>query len=190
MNMSLNWSQTFSNGLSYREFLEQHGSATDQQKWESVEQSIEITSEQSSLLASFKREMRVICMAGAWCGDCVRQCPIFFHFAQVTSKIQLRFIDRDTIPELAEQLQLCGAARVPQLVFLNEDDQWVGRYGDRTLTAYRQMANELTGAACATGIVTESDSTQTDVIREWLNEFERIQLLLRTSPRLRGRHQD
>ena len=31
--------------------------------------------------------MKVIVLAGAWCGDCVNQCPILDHFAAATAKI-------------------------------------------------------------------------------------------------------
>src|SRR5262249_17091617 len=38
---------------------------------------------------------------------------------------------------VAEELQICGAARVPQLVFLSEDWFECERYGERTLARYR-----------------------------------------------------
>ena len=138
----------------------------------------------------FRREMKVLCMAGAWCGDCVSQCPIFTHFEHASSQIKVRYLDRDVDQELARELNLCGSPRVPQVVFLSEDGMPVGRYGERTLTKYREMASQLTGAACATGIVNAEDPTFLGVIHDWLNEFERIQLILRLSPRLRQRHGD
>jgi hypothetical protein len=134
--------------------------------------------------------MKVLVMAGAWCGDCVNQCPIFEHFAAATDRIRLRFLDRDAHPDLAELLQTCGAARVPAVLFLSEDDQVCGRYGDRTLAKYRQMAANLGGAACPSGINAPGDTLLAQVTQEWLDEFERIQLMLRTSARLREKHGD
>ena len=87
-------------------------------------------------------------------------------------------------------MTVCGGARVPQVVFLNEDGQFVSHFGDRTLAKYRQMAAELSGASCPTGLVGPEGSLLETVIGEWLNEFERVQLILRTSPRLRQRHGD
>ncbi len=43
-------------------------------------------------------QMPVLCLAGAWCGDCVNQCPAFVHFARGSSVIDLRFLDRDARP--------------------------------------------------------------------------------------------
>ena len=94
---------------------------------------------QVELLKSFTREMKVFCLAGAWCGDCVNQCPIFDHFAQAAPVIKLRFFDRDENPDLGEKLSVCGGARVPVVLFVSEDNFQVGMYGDRTLSKYREL---------------------------------------------------
>jgi hypothetical protein len=52
------------------------------------------------------------------------------------------------------------------------------------------MAADQLGAACPTGIVPEEQSLLAAVTQDWLNEFERIQLILRTSARLRAVHGD
>ncbi|WP_166830989.1 thioredoxin family protein [Thalassoroseus pseudoceratinae] len=186
----MNFGEKFDQGLSYSAFLEQYGNANDQTRWQAVHEEVSLTAAQKELLAGFVREMKVLVLAGAWCGDCVNQCPIFDHFANATDKIQLRFYDRDANPDLAEILQTCGAARVPSVLFLSEDNFICGRYGDRTLAKYRKMASELSGAACSTGIVSQGDELLKTVTQEWLDEFERIQHMLRTSGRLREKHGD
>ncbi|MCA9073995.1 MAG: thioredoxin family protein [Planctomycetaceae bacterium] len=183
----MDYGAKFGDGLSYEDFLAKHGSDTDHRRWDDFHAQVSLSDEQKSLLGSFVRDMQVLVMAGAWCGDCVNQCPIFDHFAQATDKIQLRFFDRDDNPDLTAALQTCGAPRVPAVVFLAEDGAFCGRAGDRTLSKYRQMASSLTGAACSTGI---GDSLTDAVVQDWLNEFERIQWMLRTSGRLRQLHGD
>jgi hypothetical protein len=133
--------------------------------------------------------MKVLCLAGVWCGDCAEQCPIFDAFAQESPNIELRFLDRDAAPAVASELSICGGARVPVVVFLSEDDQPTGRYGDRTLAKYRRMAAALSGPSCASGMAVDG-SLLGAVIQDWLDEFERNQLILRTSPRLRAKHGD
>ncbi|HVW38728.1 MAG TPA: hypothetical protein VHB99_15545, partial [Pirellulales bacterium] len=66
----------------------------------------------------------------------------------------------------------------------------VGWYGDRTLAKYRQLAAEQLGASCPTGLVVPDRPLLEAVTQDWLDEFERVQLLLRTSPRLRKLHGD
>jgi hypothetical protein len=52
------------------------------------------------------------------------------------------------------------------------------------------MVAHLTGEGCATGIVKGNDPVQQGVVQDWLDEFERVQWILRLSPRLRKIHGD
>jgi hypothetical protein len=184
------YSATRTHGLKYEDFLAQHGTDDQRARWQAVHDAVRLTPHQRDLLGSFKREMHVLCLAGAWCGDCVNQCPIFHHFAQASPRIELRFFDRDAHPDLAAEIKICGGSRVPVVVFLSEDDQMVGWYGDRTLAKYRQLAREQLGAACPTGIGPVDQDLLAAVMQDWLDEFERVQLLLRLSSRLRQLHGD
>ena len=186
----MDFAAIFDEGLGYGDFLEKYANASDRRRWDAVHAEVRLTDAQRELLGGFKREMKVLAAAGAWCGDCVNQCPIFDHFAAANDKIQIRFFDRDEQPDLARELSICGAPRVPSLLFLSEDGHSCGRYGDRTLSKYREMAGSLDGAACPSGVVPPDRSLLENVTQEWLNEFERIQLMLRTSGRLRELHSD
>jgi hypothetical protein len=151
---------------------------------------VALTTSQQSLLGSFTRQMPVLVLAGAWCGDCINQCPIYEHFAAAASLIHVRYLDRDEHPDVQRELQICGGNRVPVVVFFAEDGMEVARYGERTLSKYRQMMRDRTGPACPTGITVSDDPLLGQVTRDWLNEFERVQWLLRLSPRLRQKHRD
>lgn len=185
----LEFGHEFEKGLHYDDFLDRYATSEQRSRWDASYERVALTAPQKHLLQSFTREMKVVVLAGAWCGDCVEQCPIFAKFAEETDKIVLRFFDRDDQPVLAKALQICGAARVPAVMFLSEDDFPCGRYGDRTLSKYRKMASELTGAACPTGLGRDEELTAA-VTQDWLDEFERIHLMLRTSGRLRQKHGD
>jgi thiol-disulfide isomerase/thioredoxin len=177
-------------GLSYSDFLERHGTEVHQQRWAQVYAQVALTPAQRQLLASFTRTMPVLCLAGAWCGDCVNQCPIFAHFAALAPTIQLRFLDRDVHADVQQALQINGGNRVPVVVFFSEDGQEVARYGERTLSKYRQLMLDQAGPSCPTGISVGADPLLSQVTQDWLNEFERAQWLLRLSPRLRQKHHD
>ena len=185
----IDWVSHFGGALTYEAFLEQFGTPEQRQRWSDVYDAFALTDEQATLLGSFTRELHVLCLAGAWCGDCVNQCPIFKRFTGATAKIDLRFLDRDAAPEVSNELKVCGGGRVPVVVFLSEDNQECGRYGDRTLSRYRTMASEKLGAACPTGLAAPAGAI-IEAGADWLREFERIQLMLRLSPRLRQRHAD
>src|SRR5690606_37913392 len=102
----------------------------------------------------------------------------------------LHFFDRDAHPDLAAELKICGGARVPVVVILSEDDQEVARFGDRTLAKYRSIAASQLGPSCPTGIGAPPAELTSAVVQEWLDLFERAQLILRTSARLRRKHGD
>jgi hypothetical protein len=180
----------YSAGLPYADFLQQHGSEEHRRRWQAMFERVRLSEAQRELLASFKREMKVLCLAGAWCGDCVNQCPIFEHFVRVNPRIDVRYFDRDTHADLSGELKICGGARVPVVVFLSEDGFEVARYGDRTLTKYRKIAADQLGSSCPTGLVPQEQDLLDAVTGEWLNVFERAQLILRTSARLRQKHGD
>jgi hypothetical protein len=149
-----------------------------------------LTAEQQDILAGFSRRMPVLCLAGAWCGDCVNQCPLFDHFSKASIQIDLRFLDRDTNLEVRSELAINGGHRVPVIVFLSEDWFEVSRFGERPLSTFRRMAAEHLGPASPTGLVPAPASAINILTTEWLNEFERSQLILRLSPRLRAQHGD
>lgn len=177
-------------GLPYDGFLQRYGNSSDQAKWQQQLSRVQLAPEQRDLLASFRRAMPVLCLAGVWCGDCVVQCPIFQRFAEAAPTLDIRYLDRDDHADVQEQLRINGGNRVPVLVFFSEDGLEVARYGERTLSQYRTMGQGVEGAFCPTGFPHSHEELTAAMVQEWLNEFERVHWILRLSPRLRKLHGD
>lgn len=186
----MDWKARFEVGLTYHEFLERYGTEVHRERWRRVYEAVQLTPEQRALLGGFQRDMKLLALAGAWCGDCVLQCPVLQRFAEATPRIQLRFLDRDEHPDVREELSVNRGYRIPMVVFLSEDFAEVARYGERTLSLYRQLAADRLGPACPVGLVPPGEDLLRNVTQEWLNEVERVQWLLRLSPRLRQLHGD
>lgn len=186
----MDWSNVFAEALPYTEFLDRAATPAQRSRWDAMHARFTPAAEQSALLGGFARRMPTLCLAGAWCGDCINQCPVFDHFARASSVIDLRFLDRDARPDVRDALAINGGHRVPVVVFLSEDGYEVARYGERTLSTYRRLAREQLGSACPTGLVAPPDDVTAAVAAEWLAEFERAQLILRLSPRLRQKYGD
>ncbi|MGE3805052.1 MAG: thioredoxin family protein [Gemmataceae bacterium] len=180
----------YQQGLTYAAFLERYANPVQHERWQQFHANLQLSANHRSILTAFRREMPVLCLAGAWCGDCVNQCPIFERFAELTPTIKLRFLDRDDHADVQQVLQVNGGNRVPVVVFFSEDGFEVARFGERTLSKYRQLVRDQLGASCPTGIGGHEDPLVNQVVNDWLNEFERVQWLLCQSPRLRQKHRD
>lgn len=187
---SKNWSQTWAAALPYAQFLAQHAEPRHQERWARTYEQVALTDDQRALLTTFTREMHLLCVAGAWCGDCVLQCPIMEKIQEASPVIHVRFIDRDKHRDIQDELAINAGRRVPVTVFLAEDFEEIGRFGERTLSTYRRIARDRLGPSCPTGIVPPDDAYLGAVTADWVNEVERMQLLLRLSPRLRAKHGD
>jgi hypothetical protein len=180
----------FGAALPLTEFLAKYGTDAHRARWKLAADQTTLADAQRELLGRFARRMNVLVLAGAWCGDCSSQCPIFERFAEAAPVIQTRYLDRDEHPDAQAELRINGGDRVPVAVFFSEDGFEVARYGERTLAKYRQMVGQLTGEGCATGLVKGDDPVQRAVVQDWLDQFERVQWILRLSPRLRRVHAD
>lgn len=165
--------------------------------WDAYHARVSLTDAQRSLIAGFQRRINVLVLSGTWCGDCVQQCPMLDHIARAhpapaadadSPGIDLRFLDRDRNLDLAEPLRICGGLRVPTVVFLNEDFDFISILGDRTLSRYRALAAKYLGASCPLpGAPLPADQIAA-TLQDWINEFERVSLLLLLSPKLSQKH--
>ncbi|HYH66894.1 MAG TPA: thioredoxin family protein, partial [Urbifossiella sp.] len=122
---------SFADALPLPAFLDKYGSASDRSRWAAAHAAITLTDAQKQLLGRFTRETNVLVLAGAWCGDCAAQCPIFEQFAEAAPALAVRYLDRDAHPDAQQELRINGGDRVPVAVFFSEDGFEVARYGER-----------------------------------------------------------
>jgi thiol-disulfide isomerase/thioredoxin len=184
------FSDHFATALSYSDYL-QTGTDEQRRRWQQVYDAAALTDSQKNLIATFTRPMNLLIISGIWCGDCVQQCPLIARIAEANPQsIALRFVDRDQHRDLIDRFRINAGDRVPVALFLSEDFELCSAYGERTLSRYRALAAKYLGPACATGIVAPDQTELEATLADWLTEVERIQLMLRLSPRLRQLHGD
>jgi len=182
------------------------GTPPQQESWTRIYNQSKLTPAQLALINSFTRRMPVLVLSGTWCGDCVQQCPMLQRIAEASppaltshdghnitkssALIDLRFLDRDEHRDLSDQVRICGGNRVPTVIFMAEDYEFCGILGDRTLSRYRAIAARQLGPSCPVpGAPLDQDELNA-TLQDWLDEFERMHLLLRLSQRLRQKHHD
>lgn len=183
------WRGYFERGLDYKAYLAQ-AKENERPRWQEFGGKVALTAEQVALLKSFTRRLPVLCVSGTWCGDCVQQVPMLDHIQRGNALIEVRYLERDANLELAEKLKICGGQRVPVVVFFNEDFDFVGLAGDRTISRYRALAARQLGPSCPLpGAPVPADEVAA-TLGDWVTEFERASIILRLSTKLRQRHGD
>ncbi|MEM1423786.1 MAG: thioredoxin family protein [Planctomycetota bacterium] len=168
------------------------GNPSQQEAWKRIHEQASLTDQQTEMLGGFVREMKVLVLSGVWCGDCAQQVPFvdLIHRAAAEGTVDVRYGDRDEHAELMKFVTINQGARVPVAIFMAEDFERCSLFGDRTLTRYRAMAERTLGAACMVPGAPLPDDEVAGTLAEWVNEFERVQLMLRLSGRLRQKHGD
>ncbi len=189
------WRTSFESALPYDEYLAS-GPDNHRKRWRTMDARVQVDGAQRQRLGQFTRRTNLLCYSGIWCGDCVRQGPILRHLADAANEaagarvVDLRFAERVDDSELADELRILGALRVPVTVCLSEDFFEVGRTGDRMLVTYRRKAQRELGAACDVGLVPPPEAEVGAEVEQWLDHLERMQWMLRLSPPLRARYGD
>ena len=177
-------------GLPYDDYV-RSGTPRQYEDWTAIYDRIGLTEGQTTLIKSFTRKMNVIAISGIWCGDCVQQGPLIQRIAEANpQRIDLRWLDRDEHADLQASVAINGGHRVPVILFCAEDCELVSWYGDRTLSRYRKMASQQLGPACPMPGAEVPIDELAATIQDWLDQFERVALLLRLSARLREKNQD
>src|SRR5690625_7683800 len=105
ITMSINWETTFSEAFSYTDYLARHGTDAHRDRWQGVYDKVRLTDEQQALLRGFERDMNVLAVSGTWCGDCANQLPILRRFEEAAPRLELRFLERDEVPDMSDSVQ-------------------------------------------------------------------------------------
>lgn len=175
-------------GLEWTAYLHRHQTRTA--GWGHHIQNAVLTAEQRALLHSFTRPMNVLVLTGAWCGDCAVQCPMLAAIGAACPAASVRFLEQADHPELAGRVRINEGTRVPTVIWAAEDFAFCSVLGDRTLARYRAMAARQLGGACPLPTAKVDPEEAAHTMQGWVDEFERVQLMLRLSPRLRQVHGD
>jgi hypothetical protein len=182
----------FEQGVSYTEFVALGEPEGHRPPWDQRYEQLELSSEQSALVGSFTRKMKVLCLTGTWCGDCALQGSAMQRAAEAApGVIDLRFILREEKhADLIVKAQINAGFRVPVTWLMAEDFEPVAWFGDRTLSRYRSMARKALPPEEANMLAAPPADPVQEVLLEVLNEFERVNLLLRLSTRFRAQYND
>jgi thiol-disulfide isomerase/thioredoxin len=177
-------------GLTYDQYVNS-GNENQRDNWKRIYDQAHLTDSQQTLVKGFVRRMKVIFLSGIWCGDCVQQGPLVQRIVDANpDMIDMRYLDRDEHADLQKIVRINQGNRVPMVLFCAEDHELAAIFGDRTLSRYRAIAARQLGPSCpAPGAPVDADEMAATVA-DWVDQFERVHLMLRISPRLRAQYGD
>jgi hypothetical protein len=175
-------------GLAWPAYLERHRARTA--AWDAHMANAVVTPAQRALLGAFERRMPVLVLTGVWCGDCAVQCPMLAAIGAACPMADIRFLEQADHPALVAHVRINAGERVPTVIWTAEDFEFCALMGDRTLARYRAMAARQLGGTCPLPTAKVDAEEAAHTLQGWVDEFERVQLMLRLSPRLRQMHGD
>jgi len=184
--------EKFGQGVSYADFVDSGRQEGHHPPWEQRYSQLELNETQAAMVGGFTREMNVLSLTGTWCGDCALQGSAMARIAQANpGRINIRFLPRqEEHTDLIIRAPINAGFRVPVTWFLAEDFEPVVVFGDRTLSRYRAIARKQLGQELSNVRAPAPADPVQEVLREVLDIFERVQLLLVLSARLREKHGD
>ena len=184
--------EKFDQGVSYADFVASGRPEGHHPPWEQRYAQLQLGETQAAMVGGFTREMNVLSLTGTWCGDCALQGSALARIAEANpARINIRFLPRqEEHTDLIVRSPINAGFRVPVTWFLAEDFEPVVVFGDRTLSRYRAIARKQLGQELSNVRAPEPADPVREVLREVLDIFERVQLVLSLSPRLREKHGD
>jgi hypothetical protein len=167
----------FAEGMDFASFVASGAAEGHDAAWRQRYEQCALSPEQAALAGSFTQPMRVLCLTGTWCGDCALQGSAMQRIAEGSPAVELRFLSRNDHADLQVKAPINAGFRVPITWFMSAEFEAASRFGDRTLSRYRSMARKALGDD-AVQAPPPVDPVR-EVLREVLDEFERVQLMLR-----------
>jgi len=120
----------FEQGLSPQQFIDTMTKNEEQfQSWHGL---FVWPDEASKLFfEAFSREdLRCIILAADWCGDVIRNVPVVFQLT-ATANIPTKVLIMEQHLEVMDQFLTMGGRSIPVVLFINQKDEVVGRWGPR-----------------------------------------------------------
>ena len=167
----IDWPAIFASGEDYETWRIGGEYPQNQEKMEEFRLRQGFDDEAQAFLESLSRPVHVIVLAEDWCPDVVRHVPILQRMTEVTDKLKLSFIHRDTDLEVLVRFHTNGTESVPKFGFFNKDFVWCGVWGPlpqacNDLIRRGRAAGDPQGARRRTGALYKADYDRKVVIEE------------------------
>lgn len=161
-------------GQSWEEWIAAAESKENADKMEALRRNIRLDEVTSAALEALPREVHAIAIAEDWCGDVHRHAPVLQKLADSAPRLKVRFVARETDPELFKRFLTNGGEAIPKFIFFNDQFVECGNWGPmpaecRRLIARGKAAGDVGAARKKVAAMYELDSNCDVVISELLD---------------------
>ncbi len=141
----------YDKGVAYPEYFAQFQKDIDQKaqyykythinkkRSERVAKTFKLSEDRIIEIQSLPYDFKVLVISEVWCGDAAQLVPIFQKIFDYM-KVSIRYISRDSYPELMQEYLTHGSASIPILVAMDETAKEIFRYGPRPEKAMKMLA--------------------------------------------------
>jgi hypothetical protein len=99
-----------------------------------------IDQESEVLIKSFK-PYKILVITEPWCGDSLALLPIIRKIAELNGKWEIKVLLRDENPDIMDQFLTQGVRGMPMFLFLDEDGNYLFKWGPRPEAAAQLFEN-------------------------------------------------
>lgn len=104
----------------------------NRQRMQRLDKTVELSESLKAAVRSVTRNMIWLVITEAWCGDAAQNIPPIEKIANLSDRIETRYVLRDENPELMDQFLTSGARSIPKLIALDaETFEVLGNWGAR-----------------------------------------------------------
>jgi hypothetical protein len=115
----------------------------NRQRMQRLDKTVELSESVKSAARNVGRKMIWLVITEAWCGDAAQNIPPIEKIANLSDRIETRYVLRDENPELMDQFLTNGARSIPKLIALDAETlEILGNWGARP-DAAQKLFSEL-----------------------------------------------
>ncbi|MHA1963312.1 MAG: thioredoxin family protein [Candidatus Thorarchaeota archaeon] len=129
------------NAIEYKKFLK--GARENVETMKARYKDLQITEQDLEYLRSLQNDIRILVIGADRCSDTAGNLPILAKMSDISSKLQLRFLDSDAHAKYHQQFKVNGKRKTPVVLFLSPEYEELCRWVERPNAAYK-VINEAT----------------------------------------------
>ncbi|MHA2080117.1 MAG: thioredoxin family protein [Candidatus Thorarchaeota archaeon] len=129
------------NAIEYKKFLK--GARENVEIMKARYKDLQITEQDLEYLRSLQNDIRILVIGADRCSDTAGNLPILAKMSDISSKLQLRFLDSDAHAKYHQQFKVNGKRKTPVVLFLSPEYEELCRWVERPNAAYK-VINEAT----------------------------------------------